>query len=117
MAVELDPATVAPSIAEPATSPGEHVPFSAAAKTVLECALREALDRGHADIDVRHVLLALLRSDTGGEAAPAAARPRRRPRRAAPTHRGLAPRPVTFLIKPGEGLQAAGRGMTDCPCR
>ncbi len=25
--------------------------------------------------------------------------------------------PVTFLIKPAEGLQAAGRGMTDCPCR
>ncbi|WP_308015606.1 MFS transporter [Pseudonocardia sp. ICBG1293] len=28
-----------------------------------------------------------------------------------------APSPVTFLIKPAEGLQAAGRGMTDCPCR
>lgn len=25
--------------------------------------------------------------------------------------------PVTFLIKPGEGLQAAGHGMTECPCR
>ncbi|WP_224391031.1 cupin domain-containing protein [Pseudonocardia sp. ICBG1293] len=32
---------------------------------------------------------------------------------------GLTPvtAPVTFLIKPAEGLQAAGRGMTDCPCR
>ena len=25
--------------------------------------------------------------------------------------------PVTFLIKPDEGLQAAGHGMTECPCR
>lgn len=25
--------------------------------------------------------------------------------------------PVTFLIKPGEGLQATGHGMTCCPCR
>lgn len=24
--------------------------------------------------------------------------------------------PVTFLIKPGEGLQATGHGMTRCPC-
>lgn len=26
-------------------------------------------------------------------------------------------RPVTFLINPGEGLQATGHGMTFCPCR
>ena len=25
--------------------------------------------------------------------------------------------PVTFLISPGEGLQATGHGMTCCPCR
>ena len=30
--------------------------------------------------------------------------------------RDLVP-PVTFLIKPGEGLQATGHGMTCCPCR
>ena len=27
------------------------------------------------------------------------------------------PPPVTFLISPGEGLQATGHGMTCCPCR
>jgi hypothetical protein len=25
--------------------------------------------------------------------------------------------PVTVLIKPDKGLQAAGHGMTECPCR
>ncbi|WP_224391149.1 SDR family NAD(P)-dependent oxidoreductase [Pseudonocardia sp. ICBG1293] len=36
---------------------------------------------------------------------------------AGPAENALDHTPVTFLIKPAEGLQAAGRGMTDCPCR
>ncbi len=69
MPVGVDPATIRTSIDEPETTTEEHLPFSAAAKTTLELSLREALQRGHADIDVRHVLLALLSDDSPGDAA------------------------------------------------
>lgn len=68
VAAGVDLATIRAGIDEPETQTLEHLPFSAAAKRVLEFALREALQRGHADIDVRHVLLALLRDDTGADA-------------------------------------------------
>lgn len=36
---------------------------------------------------------------------------------AEPVQRAMRHHHVTFLIKPGEGLQATGHGMTCCPCR
>ncbi|MCU7730569.1 AAA family ATPase, partial [Actinoplanes sp. KI2] len=41
--------------------PGVHVPFTPAAKNVLELALREALKLGHNHIGPEHILLGLLR--------------------------------------------------------
>ncbi|HEX5204859.1 ATP-dependent Clp protease ATP-binding subunit [Paractinoplanes rhizophilus] len=41
--------------------PGVHVPFTAAAKGVLELALREALKLGHNHIGPEHILLGLVR--------------------------------------------------------
>lgn len=63
----IDPAAIRASIDEPVTVREGHLPFSPAAKKVLEFALREAIQRAHADIDVRHVLLALLREETGAD--------------------------------------------------
>ena len=42
-----------------------HIPFSPAAKKVLELSLRESLALGHRHIDTAHVLLALLRERKG----------------------------------------------------
>jgi ATP-dependent Clp protease ATP-binding subunit ClpA len=42
---------------------GERLPFSPAAKKVLELSLREALRLGHKYIGTEHILLGLLRSD------------------------------------------------------
>lgn len=42
-----------------------HVPFDAAAKKVLELALREAVRRGDRHIGTEHVLLGLLHRETG----------------------------------------------------
>ena len=42
-----------------------HIPFSPAAKKVLELSLRESLALGHRRIDTAHVLLALLRERKG----------------------------------------------------
>jgi ATP-dependent Clp protease ATP-binding subunit ClpC len=47
--------------AEPVDPAAEgHVPFSAGAKKTLELSLRESLDRGHNEIQPRHLLLAVL---------------------------------------------------------
>ena len=61
----------------------------------------------------------------GGRLVRERARLHGRPSASPDHHRALliqrdAPRldpPVTFLISPGEGLQATGHGMTCCPCR
>ncbi|HEX9776154.1 MAG TPA: Clp protease N-terminal domain-containing protein [Actinomycetota bacterium] len=43
----------------------DHIPFTPRAKKVLELSLREALRLGHNWIDASHLLLALLREDSG----------------------------------------------------
>ncbi|WP_127500740.1 ATP-dependent Clp protease ATP-binding subunit [Actinoplanes solisilvae] len=48
-----------------ASSPGGHIPFTPRAKTVLELALREALQLGHNHIGAEHLLLGLIRSGEG----------------------------------------------------
>lgn len=57
-------AAVEPVDETAAESPG-HIPFSPAAKSVLELSLREALNFGHNYIGVGHLLLALLRENKG----------------------------------------------------
>jgi ATP-dependent Clp protease ATP-binding subunit ClpC len=42
-----------------------EIPFTSRAKKVLELALREALSLGHDYIDTEHILLGLVREDTG----------------------------------------------------
>jgi ATP-dependent Clp protease ATP-binding subunit ClpA len=51
------------------SSPGGHVPFTAAAKQAMEFSLRESLRRGAESIDTGHILLGLLRQ--GGDNLPA----------------------------------------------
>ena len=52
------------AIGEGREAPGLHVPFTPAAKNVLEVALREALKLGHNHIGPEHILLGLVREST-----------------------------------------------------
>ncbi|MGC5615914.1 Clp protease N-terminal domain-containing protein [Georgenia sp. Z1491] len=56
---------------------GNHLPFTAAARKVLQLALREAVRLGDKAIDERHILLAVLRS--GGPVAETLAQATDRP--------------------------------------
>jgi ATP-dependent Clp protease ATP-binding subunit ClpC len=59
---------------EPARAGEGHLPFTSGAKKTLELSLREALERGHNDIQPRHILLsALEHPDDGLDAVLAAA--------------------------------------------
>ncbi|WP_424189623.1 Clp protease N-terminal domain-containing protein [Actinokineospora sp. G85] len=49
----------------PTGTPGELVPFDAAAKKILELTFREALKLGHNYIGTEHILLALLEHEAG----------------------------------------------------
>jgi Clp amino terminal domain, pathogenicity island component len=64
--VSLDDARVAiVNLLGPAGGPlPEHIPFSPAAKKLLELTLREALRMGHNYVGTEHVLLAVLSDDT-----------------------------------------------------
>jgi ATP-dependent Clp protease ATP-binding subunit ClpC len=46
-------------------APGEHIPFTPRAKTVLELSLREALQFGHNYIGTEHILLGLISEGDG----------------------------------------------------
>jgi ATP-dependent Clp protease ATP-binding subunit ClpC len=63
--LEAARATVAELFGEGREAPGVHVPFTPAAKDVLELALREALKLGHNHIGPEHILLGLVRESTG----------------------------------------------------
>ena len=52
-------------IGEGTAAPGMHIPFTPRAKTVLELALREALQLGHNYIGTEHMLLGLVREGEG----------------------------------------------------
>jgi ATP-dependent Clp protease ATP-binding subunit ClpC len=56
------------TVREDREAPGMYVPFTPAAKNVLELALREALKLGNNDIGPEHILLGLVR-ESGGPAA------------------------------------------------
>ncbi|MFI5894054.1 ATP-dependent Clp protease ATP-binding subunit [Actinoplanes sp. NPDC051513] len=56
------------AIGQSGETPGLHVPFTPAAKNVLELALREALKLGHNHIGPEHILLGLVR-ESGSVAA------------------------------------------------
>ncbi|MEU4219640.1 ATP-dependent Clp protease ATP-binding subunit [Actinoplanes sp. NPDC026623] len=66
--LEAARAEVEQTVGEGREAPGVHVPFTPAAKNVLELALREALKLGHNHIGPEHILLGLVR-DSGGPAA------------------------------------------------
>jgi ATP-dependent Clp protease ATP-binding subunit ClpC len=59
--LEAARAQVEEAVGEGREAPGLHVPFTPAAKNVLEIALREALKLGHNHIGPEHILLGLLR--------------------------------------------------------
>ncbi|MET8147229.1 ATP-dependent Clp protease ATP-binding subunit [Actinoplanes sp. NPDC049668] len=63
--LEAARAEVARAVGEGREAPGMHVPFTPAAKNVLELALREALKLGHNHIGPEHILLGLVRDDRG----------------------------------------------------
>jgi ATP-dependent Clp protease ATP-binding subunit ClpC len=44
---------------------GVDLPYTSRGKRVLELAMREALELGHEEVDVEHLLLGLLREDKG----------------------------------------------------
>ena len=62
--LEAARAQVEEAIGEGREAPGLHVPFTPAAKNVLEVALREALKLGHNHIGPEHILLGLVREST-----------------------------------------------------
>jgi ATP-dependent Clp protease ATP-binding subunit ClpC len=62
--LEATRAHVEEAIGEGREAPGVHVPFTPAAKNVLELALREALKLGHNHIGPEHILLGLVREST-----------------------------------------------------
>ena len=47
------------------SSQSVELPYTSRGKRVLELAMREALELGHGDVDVEHLLLGLLREDKG----------------------------------------------------
>ncbi|GAA0552768.1 ATP-dependent Clp protease ATP-binding subunit [Paractinoplanes ferrugineus] len=59
---------VAAAVGEGHEEAGVHVPFTPAAKNVLELSLREALKLGHNHIGPEHILLGLVREGAGGAA-------------------------------------------------
>ncbi len=59
--LEAARAQVEEAIGEGREAPGLHVPFTPAAKNVLEVSLREALKLGHNHIGPEHILLGLVR--------------------------------------------------------
>jgi len=86
--------------------------------------------RHHRDLRTERLRLRILAPSPEGSSAPhisggsctstpTGPGPPRSLHRARPTRRARRPltSPVTFLISPGEGLQATGHGMTCCPCR
>lgn len=65
----IDPSLIRQSlvntIGEGAEVPTEHIPFTPRSKKVLELALRESLNLGHAYIGTEHIFLALVREGDG----------------------------------------------------
>ena len=68
-ALAIDPAAIRESvvkiIGEGTDVAPEHIPFTPRAKKVLELALRESLQLGHAYIGTEHIFLALIREGEG----------------------------------------------------
>ena len=65
MSPSTPPAAAVATLLGPAGGPlPEHIPFSPAAKKLLELTLREALRMGHNYVGTEHMLLAVLSDDS-----------------------------------------------------